>query len=461
MSHSPDTLGLPGLSVLVLGLARSGVGVASLLRRHGFAVRAVDARESGQLPGVDRLEREGVECLTGTSDAGLLAGMNWVVVSPGVPPDSSIYAAALTRGIPVLGELEVASRFVKGPVLAVTGTNGKTTTASWLAHLVRGAGRDVALAGNVGSALSEVADHLGADTFVVLEVSSFQLERIERFHARSAALLNLTPDHLDRYPSMREYGAAKARIFETQQPGDVAVLRAHDPQLRPFEPAVRARLAHFDAAGPVGEGAGVLDGSLCLFRQGTATPVLERSRLALPGPHNLENALAALAMTLPWEFSPESLALGLSQFPALPHRLEPCGEVRGVRFVNDSKATNVDSLEKALLSFDVPLHLIAGGRDKKGDFERLLPLVRQRVKALWLIGEAADRIAQAWPGPPATRCATLEEAVESALRQAVSGEVVLLSPGCASFDMFRDYEDRGDRFRRAVATLATGGSVPC
>jgi UDP-N-acetylmuramoylalanine--D-glutamate ligase len=321
---------------------------------------------------------------------------------------------------------------------------------------VSAAGHPVHLAGNVGTALSESADALTPDTFAVLEVSSFQLERIERFRPDSAAVLNVTPDHLDRHPTMADYAAAKARIFENQGPRDLAVLNAADPGAMELAPRVRGRLALFDARGPVRRGAGVVDGQIILFRDGVAVPVLAVERLALPGPHNLENALAALAMTLPWEFAPARLARGLADFTPLPHRLEPCGEVNGVRFVNDSKATNVNSMDKALRSFAAPIHLIAGGRDKHGDFESVASLVTARVKTLLLLGEASGRIARAWPGVAAVRCATLREAVEEGLRRAAPGEVVLLSPGCASFDMFRDYEDRGDQFRAAVTAIREG-----
>ncbi|MBI5837391.1 MAG: UDP-N-acetylmuramoyl-L-alanine--D-glutamate ligase [Candidatus Eisenbacteria bacterium] len=456
MTHAPDTLGLPGLSALVVGLARSGTAAALLLRRHGFAVRALDSKARGAVAAAERLERAGVECRLESQDPTALVGMDFVVVSPGVGPGNPLLEAARDRGVPVLSELEVAFRFVRGPVLAVTGTNGKTTTATWLAHLVRAAGREAHLAGNVGAALSGECDRLPEDTFAVLEVSSFQLERIHRFRPRSASLLNLTPDHLDRYASMAEYVAAKARIFENQGPSDLAVLNARDPAAMALAPGLRAELALFSARGPVRTGAGVEAGVITLYREGVATPVTEAAKLALPGPHNLENALAALAMTLPWKFEPARLAQGLADFPPLPHRLEPCGEIGGVRFVNDSKATNVDSMEKALRAFDAPLHLVAGGHDKHGDFEALAPLVQEKVRTLLLIGEAAERIARAYPGALAVRCATLQEAMAEGLKRAAPGEVVLLSPGCASYDMFRDYEDRGDQFRAHVARLRTG-----
>ena len=458
VSHKPDTLGLPGLSVLVVGLARSGAGAASLLRRHGFAVRGLDRGARDGIPAAERLEREGVECRFGSEDPALIAGMDFVVASPGVPPENPCLLAARSAGLPVLGELEVASRFVTGPMLAVTGTNGKTTTATWLAHLLRSAGREVQLAGNIGLALSEVADHLTPATLTVLEVSSFQLECIEMFRPRAAVVLNVTPDHLDRYASVADYARAKARIFENQGEGDMGILNAADPGAMSLERFQHAAEAHFDGRGAVGHGAGMLDGKLTLFRAGTPSPVLPREQLALPGPHNLENGLAALAMTLPWDLDVARLARGLSDLPPLPHRLEPCGTIGGVRFVNDSKATNVDAMEKALQSFEAPIHLIAGGRDKKGDFESIRKLVHSKVRTLLLIGEAADRIRRAYPDVEAAQCSSLEEAVRVGRERAAPGDVVLLSPGCASYDMFRNYEHRGACFRDAVAALAGTGA---
>ncbi len=457
MTHVPRTLGLPGLSALVVGLARSGAAACSLLRRHGFAVRAVDLKEEAGLAALaDRMRREGVELQLGTEDAGAVSGMDFVVLSPGVPDSSPVVREALRAGLPVLGEVELACRFCPGPYLGVTGTNGKTTTATWLAHLLRGAGRETRLAGNVGLPFSEVADHVTTDTLTVLEISSFQMEHIDTFRPVCAAALNVTPDHLDRYPSMKEYAAAKARIFENQGEGDLAVLNEADPGSMAMERWVHAPLAFFNPRLVVGHGAGVQDGVIHLYRHGHATPVLPAGDIALRGPHNLENALAALAMTLPWQLDPARLAQGLREFPAIPHRLEPCGEVNGVLFVNDSKATNLDSMEKALLSFDRPIHLIAGGRDKGADWGSVAGLVKARVRTLLLIGEAAPAIEMACPGVPAARCASLEEAVSSGLGKAAPGDVVLLSPGCASYDMFRDYEERGDRFRAAAQALGKG-----
>ena len=458
MTRAFESRGLPVPSALVLGLARSGAGAASLLRRHGFAVRGMDRRPREELAAAAaRLEAEGVECRFGSEDPAALEGMDFMVVSPGVPPSSPPLREAGRVGLPAWSELEVASRFVRGPLLAVTGTNGKTTTSTWLAHLLRRAGREALLAGNVGLALSEVADATTEATLTVLEVSSFQLERTLRFHPRSAAVLNVTPDHQDRYAAHADYAAAKARIFENQGHDDVSVLNARDPGAMALADRERAAVrARFDARGPVRDGAGVEQGRLCLYRAGEATAVAPASELALPGPHNLENALAALALTLPWRLDPALLAAGLRDFPPIPHRLEPCGEIRGVRFVNDSKATNLDSLEKALRSFEAPVLLIAGGRDKGAPWETLAPLVRERVRSLLLLGEAAGRIEQAYGREVACRrCGSLEEAVRAGLDAARPGEVVLLSPGCASFDMFRDYEDRGDRFREAVAALAS------
>jgi len=458
MTHVAETLGLPGLSVLVVGLARSGAGVASLLRRHGFAVRGTDRKPAEALgETAARLVGEGVELALGAESEAALAGMDFVVVSPGVPDSNPVVRAALHRGLPLLSEIEVASRFLRGPILAVTGTNGKTTTATWLAHLLRLADVEVQLAGNVGFAISEVADTLTPKTHAVLEVSSFQLERIQRFRPLAASVLNVRPDHMDRYASLEEYTAAKARIFENQGEGDVGVLNALDPGARALEKSVRGDVAWFDRGGPVGLGAGLSGDWISLFRGGRPQRILPVAELALRGPHNLENALAAVAMTLPLSLAPDRLAEGLRHFPAIPHRLEPCGEWAGVTYVNDSKATNLDSMEKALLSFDRPVLLIAGGRDKGADWTTMTALVREKARLLLLIGEAAPRVRAANPGVPAVDCASLEEAIDEGHRRAAPGETVLLSPGCASYDMFKDFEDRGDRFRAAVAERIARG----
>jgi UDP-N-acetylmuramoylalanine--D-glutamate ligase len=339
--------------------------------------------------------------------------------------------------------------------VCITGTNGKSTTTDLAGALLRAAGREVEVCGNIGRAICEVAENVSDAGLLVVEVSSFQLETVSRLKPFVATWLNLTPDHLDRHGSLEEYAAMKQRLFERQAETDYAVRNADDPGVARREGA--ASPLAFSVSGPVHEGAFFDAGDLVLARGGGRERLMPRRDVRLPGPHNLANALAALATVMPMEPPAAAVRSVLASYGGLEHRLESAGEVRGVRFVNDSKATNTSSLEVALQSFDSPVVLIAGGRDKGQDFAPLAALVRRHVRHLVLIGEGAAPMAKAWPDVPAERAESLAEAVEVAYRAAGTGGVVLLSPGCASFDMFRDYEDRGRRFKDEVARLAQGG----
>ena len=449
---------LPGDRALVAGAARSGVAAARLLRRHGLAVTLCDRRAADAAPEAARtLEAEGVSCVWGRDDAGLLAGHDFVVWSPGIAIDHPLAVAARAAGLPVLGELELGYRASRAPLICVTGTNGKSTTTDLVGTLLRRAGREVAVCGNIGRAICEVAEDVSPTGLLVVEVSSFQLETVDKLRPSVATWLNLTPDHLDRHGSLANYAAMKQRLFARQTEEDWAVLNADDDAVasrrsgagQPSEFSVRRR---------VDEGAFFDDGQLVLARRGGHERLMPRSEVRLPGPHNLANVLAALATVLPLEPSPDILRTVLRDYGGLEHRLEPAGEFHGVRFVNDSKATNTDSMRVALQSFPDPVVLIAGGRDKGQDFRPLAPLVRQAVRHLVLIGEGAQGMAQAWAEVPHERAGTLADAVRLAYEAArPHGAVVLLSPGCASFDMFRDYEDRGRRFKDEVARLTAGG----
>ena len=454
---------LPGRAPLVVGAARSGVAAARLLHRHGLPVRVCDRRpaaEVGEAAGT--LAALGIETLFGRDDASLLAGRDWVVWSPGIPIGHPIAAAARAQGVPVLSELELGFLAAHAPLICVTGTNGKSTTTDLVGALVRAAGREVAVCGNIGRAVCEVAESVGAAGLLVVEVSSFQLETVDRLRPFVAAWLNLTPDHLERHGDFARYGALKQRLFARQEESDWSVWNADDPEVMARVTGRAARLT-FSLAGPVAEGACVQDGRIVLAWRGGTEPLLEAAELALPGAHNRANALAALAAVLPLEIAPATLREVLRGYRGLEHRLEPVATVDGVRFVNDSKATNTDSLAVALRSFDEPVVLIAGGRDKGQDFTPLAALVASKVARLVLIGEGAERIAAAWPSVPAERAATLDEAVEAAFRharrRAAGARVVLLSPACASYDMFRDFEDRGRQFKASVGRLRAAGVV--
>ncbi|MEK7767634.1 MAG: UDP-N-acetylmuramoyl-L-alanine--D-glutamate ligase, partial [bacterium] len=311
------------------------------------------------------------------------------------------------------------------------------------------------IAGNIGIPVSQVVDEVGEGHVLVLEVSSYQLDAAPSFRPRVGVLLNITPDHLDRYPSFEAYAASKASVFANQGPDDLAVLNRSDPRCAALAPGLRARVRWFDSSSAGIEGSGVEDGWVVLCEGGRRTRVLRVAELPLPGAHNLENALAACAAAAALGASARGLAEGVRSFAGVEHRLEPAGTVGNVRFVNDSKATNVASLEKALASFPVPVVLIAGGRDKNLDFGRVRDLVGARAKAVVLIGEAGPKIEAAWRGAVRLETApTLEAAVERAHELAAPEGIVLLSPGCASFDMFRNFEDRGRCFREAVRRLA-------
>lgn len=447
---------LPGRRPLVAGAARSGVAAARLLVRHGAEVRVCDRRESAALPEAARaLAGEGVDCRWGRDDPALLDDRDFVVWSPGIPAGHALAVAARERGIPVLGELELGFLAARAPLVCITGTNGKSTTTDLAGALLRAAGREVEVCGNIGRAICEVAEDVSDAGLLVVEVSSFQLETVSKLKPFVAAWLNLTPDHLDRHASLEEYAGLKQRLFERQDEGDYAVRNADDPEVAGRGGAA-APLA-FSVRGPVDDGAFHDAGDLVLARRGGREWLMPRRDVRLPGPHNLANTLAALACVMPMEPPAAVLREVLATYRGLEHRLEAAGEVNGVRFVNDSKATNTNSLEVALQSFDAPVVLIAGGRDKGQDFTPLAALVRRHVRHLVLIGEGAAAIEKSWPGVPAERAESLAEAVAVAYRAAGNAGVVLLSPGCASYDMFRDYEDRGRRFKDEVARLAQGG----
>jgi UDP-N-acetylmuramoylalanine--D-glutamate ligase len=447
---------LPGTQPLVVGLARSGLAAARLLLRHGADVVGCDRRRVEDAPEEARaFAALGAPAHWGRDDASLLEGRDLLVVSPGVPEDHALVRAARAAGLPTLSELELGYRAAHAPLLAVTGTNGKSTTTDLAGALVRAGGRETEVCGNIGRALCEVADQVSPRGLLVVEVSSFQLETVDQLRPWSATWLNLTPDHLDRHGSYQRYAAAKQRLFARQQSGDYAAWNADDPEVMSRRTGSASWL-HFSAKQEPGEGAFAAGGALWLGWRGGRQRLLAAAELRIRGPHNLMNALAALALTLPLEIPLDALREALRAYPGLEHRLEPCGEVGGVEFVNDSKATNVNSLEVALGSFPRPVVLIAGGRDKGQDFAPLAALVRERAHRVVLIGEGAAAIERAWgPGGVAIeRAGSLAEAVERAFRAAQPDGTVLLSPGCASFDMFRDYEDRGRRFKAEVARLA-------
>jgi UDP-N-acetylmuramoylalanine--D-glutamate ligase len=455
MSAPPPTKArprLPGGPYLVVGLARSGQAAARLLANRGETVKAVD---SGHPDGVAGLRGVGVEVVLDADGLALLDGARTVVKSPGVPREAPVIAAALERGIDVVGELELAWREIPNRFLAVTGTNGKTTTVELLGHVYRTAGESVAVAGNVGRPLSSLVGEIDADATVICEASSFQLEDSVAFAPECAVFLNLAPDHLDRHNDLEAYLAAKLRIFANQGNDDVAIVNADDPALAGVDLGGCARRVAFcHGAAPDCEVA-VADGTI--FYDGE--PLLAVSELGLFGEHNVENAMAAAAAALSMGLDREAVREGLRSFAGVPHRLEPVAELGGVRFVNDSKATNVASASVGLRAFEGGVHAILGGSEKGEPYAPLLDPVRERCAACYLTGASAGRLAEALApaiaaGVDLHLCEDLEEAVRLAAGAARPGETVLLSPACASFDAFESFERRGERFREIVGALA-------
>ena len=443
-----------GKKALVVGIARSGMAAAKLLRRHGADVRAVDRRKPEELGAfVRELEELGVELRLGSTDPEALDGRDLVVTSPGVPIELPVFREAARRGIPIAAEVELGFAVAKAPIAAVTGTNGKSTTVELLGAMGRAAGRTTEVLGNIGTALSEKAEEVPADGLLVVEISSFQLEACVRFRPKVGVLLNVTPDHLDRHGSMEHYAALKARLFANQTEEDFRVQPLADPRIDALLRSMRGKPLWFGFADPTADGVWEEDGALRWRFGGKDGVLIRREEATLPGPHNTENMAAAAAAALAVGLPERAIAGALREFRGLPHRLTLVAEIDGVKYVNDSKATNVDSLKRALESYTEPITLIAGGRDKDGDFEAIRPLVLERVRRAIYVGEAAAKIERAFEGVPGTRAGTLEEAVQLARAQTSPGGVVLLSPGCASYDMFRNFEERGARFEAAVQEL--------
>jgi UDP-N-acetylmuramoylalanine--D-glutamate ligase len=442
---------LPEGPFLVVGLARSGIAAARMLAARGEIVRGVD---SGHPSGAAGLSADGVEAVLDTDGLAQLNGIRTLVKSPGVPREAPVIAAALERGLDVIGELELAWRAIPNRTLAVTGTNGKTTTVELLGHVYRTAGEPVAVAGNVGTPLSSLAGTIDAGATVVCEASSFQLEDTTAFAPECAVFLNLAPDHLDRHADLDSYLAAKLRIFANQGNDDVAVYNADDPALAGADlGGCGRRVAFCRGAAPECEVA-LAEGSI--FYQGE--PLLATEELGLFGEHNVANALAAASAALAMGLEREAVSEGLRSFAGVPHRLELVAEIDGVRFVNDSKATNVASAVVGIAAFERNVHAILGGSEKGEELAPLLDSVRQHCTACYLIGATADRLATALApavaeGVELHRCENLDDAVRRAAAAAVRGEVVLLSPACASFDAFENFERRGDRFREIAGEL--------
>lgn len=456
MSGFSDRLeAFSGRRVLVVGLGRSGVGAATVLAPVAGKVVACDEKSLEELSApAAELAAAGVELRPGEQKPALLEGVDLVVRSPGVPWEAPVIAAARERGVELIGELELAYRLlVTDRVVAVTGSNGKSTTTALLGEIFQRAGEKVVVAGNIGVALTAVVAELEPTTTVVAEVSSFQLEDAVTFRPRVGVLLNLAPDHIDRHGSPAAYYRMKWRLFENQRREDYAVLNADDDSSA-NRGRLEASVLLFGRGAAPGPGVWVAGDDVAYDVGGRAGTLMPARDVRLPGPHNLSNAMAAACASLAMGVAAAAAAEALREFQGLPHRLEFAGEVRGVRYINDSKATNVASALTALATFDAPIILIAGGKSKGGDFKALAAAARDKVRVAVLYGAARDELAAEFGGVVSVeRADTIKEAVGKAAALARPGDVVLLSPACTSWDQYRDFEERGDDFKRAVADL--------
>lgn len=442
---------LRGKHVLVIGLARTGIATARFCAEHGATVTASDAHAENELGAeVLSLREEGVKLELGTSTESSLLKQDLVIPSPGVPADAPLLQSARAKGVTIWSEIELADRFLDGRLIAITGSNGKTTTTSLVHHILRTAGFSTLVAGNIGTPLISRVELTSADTITVAELSSFQLELVETFHPDIAVLLNLTPDHLDRHKTMEAYTAAKARIFEKQTKSDFAVLNSDDPATAALAPK-RPQIYWFSRKRAVERGAYLRDEEIVFRTSKQEEVLLGRENISLPGAHNLENVLAAVTAARLEGAAVAAIAEAVRTFPGVEHRLEFVAEIGGVRYYNDSKATNVDATLKALEAFPGRILVILGGKDKGSDYSVLQSALRERAVLALLIGAAAEKIEEQIAGSVAMeRAGTMERAVEIAGQAARRGDVVLLAPACASFDQFENFEHRGRVFKELV-----------
>ncbi len=450
---------IAGRKVLVIGAARSGIASARFLAQRGAVVALNDRKPLAEWPAAAlELKTEGVGHIVGDPPSWLLDQIDLVVVSPGVPTKAIPIRYADRRGAEVIGEIELASRFLRGRVVAITGTNGKTTTTSLIGEMLKDAQMKVQVGGNIGKALVSLVESSRDDGWTVVEVSSFQLETIVDFHPAVAAVLNVTPNHMDRYDSLTDYAAAKHRVFTNQSAGDVAILNADDPIVSSWAKGLRAHVVQFSSTRELTEGLFLRGRDLVSRTRDGERVLLTRDEMKLRGTHNVENVLAATAAGLACgAAAPESLRETVRRFKPVEHRLEEVAEIKGVRFFNDSKATSVDATMKALEAFADErgkVVLILGGKGKQAPYSPLADLIKAHVRKMILIGEDARVIeTELKDAAPFEHAADMHDAVERAFAVASPGDVVLLAPACASFDMFENFEHRGRVFKEEVRNL--------
>ncbi len=438
----------------MLGAARSGISVAKLLKSQGAVVFVSDKKPQEEAAQhIQVLESLGVSYEFG-SHSDRIFDADFIVVSPGVPSNSNLVQHALKVGLNVYSEVEVASWFCRAPIVAITGSNGKTTTTTLIGKIFEKAGWKTVVAGNIGFPISDYVLDVDENSAAVLEVSSFQLDHIDTFKPKAAVLLNITPDHLDRYENYQAYVNSKFRIFMNQSAGDFSIYNHDDEAVNKHGEGLPTVRLPFSAKEKISNGGFVEHDKVYLVENGKPNFLIDSKEIKIRGVHNLYNSIASALVARALGVSAEVIADALREFPGVEHRLEPVRELNGVRYVNDSKATNVDAVWYALGSFESPIVLIAGGKDKGNDYSPLFDLVKKKVRAMVLIGQAAPKMQKEFSDK--TKCVlatTMEDAVSKARREAKQGDVVLLSPACASFDMFQDYEHRGREFKRLVMEL--------
>src|SRR6266436_9424220 len=445
---------LRGKRVLVVGLARTGVATALFCAARGANVTATDARTEDEIgEAVAPLRTAGAKLELAGHRENTFFDQDLIVPSPGVPADAPLLQSARAKGVTIWSEVELADRFLRGRLIGITGSNGKTTTTSLVEHILKDAGFSTILAGNIGTPLIARVERTSDDTITVAELSSFQLELIESFRPNISVLLNLTPDHLDRHKIFSAYAAAKARIFENQTEKDAAIINLDDAASREIDPP-RPQVFWFSRKTNVEQGAFVKNGKIIFRRNGQEEEILNCDEIPLPGEHNLENVQAATIAARLADAQSTQIAAAIRSFAGVEHRIEFVAEIHGVRYYNDSKATNVDATLKALEAFPGRIIIILGGKDKDSDYTQLRALLRERGILALLIGAAADKIEKQIDGSVAIRrSGTLQNAVALAAQTAHEGDIVLLAPACASFDQFQNYEHRGRVFKELVHQL--------
>jgi UDP-N-acetylmuramoylalanine--D-glutamate ligase len=450
----PGSIELRKKRVLVVGLARTGVATALFCARHNAMVSATETRSESEVgEAAARLREAGVTLEFGGHTEKMFLAQDLVIPSPGVPADDAFLQLARTKGITVWSEIELAYRFLEGKLIGITGSNGKTTTTTLVHHILQAGAMKSFLAGNVGTPLIGEVEKMDAGSVAVAELSSFQLELIAKFRPNIGALLNLTPDHLDRHKTMEAYAAAKARIFENQTEMDAAILNADDAASAKYAPK-KPQVFWFSRKKNVMQGACLNGEEIVVVHRGKEERVVNLGEIPLAGAHNVENVLAAVLMARLAGVDAATIARAVRSFPGVEHRLEFVADIGGVRYYNDSKATNVDATLKALDAFPGRILIVLGGKDKGSDYTVLQSPLREKAILALLIGAAAEKIESQVAGSVAIeRAGTLERAVEAASQAAKSGDVVLLAPACASFDQFRNYEERGRVFKELVKGL--------